>query len=370
MTKRNSNMELLRITAMIMIVAYHILRHCIDVQLTDTNLISQLGNEWLCQPHFLKRLCVLTVLTPLGKVGNVIFILISGYFMAGKPSVDLTKISKKLILQHAFAAFVLGTISIIAYRSITTIPLSLLKYDSYGHISWYVGCFFIIMVIAKVFLNRFLQKLSPRNYVMFMFTLFALVQFSWSRLILTNFISGLDTICTGVFLYSLGGYIRKYNPFESVRLWVLFAIFAAVTLVLLGNFYINTANKILEFDPSSGKTFVQNILSYGEYNIVPITLGVTLFELFRRMNIPSNSAVNFVGSSTFMIYLLHDNSFFYKIWRTQNWLSILYESVFRFAAVFILWTVGTFAVGFVFYCLFKLVGKLFIRLKPLVMKKA
>ncbi len=369
MNKRNSNMELLRITAMLMIIASHILNHCIYVQLTDTNLISQLSNEWICQPHFLKRLCMPAIIVPFGTAANAIFVLISGYFMASKPSVDLTKISKKLLLQHAFAAFVLGTVSVFVYRNITTLPLSLISYNSFGNSSWFVGYFFIIMVIAKVFLNRFLGRLSPQNYVMFMAAIFALVQFSWSRSVMNNMISGLDVICTGVFLYSLGGYIKKYNPFESVSLWVLFAIFAAITFFLLANFYISTANKIRAFDPNGGNLFIQDILGYGNYHIIPIALGITLFELFRRINLPDNSVINLIGSSTFMVYLIHDNDFFYSLWKTQNWLSLLYENVFLFAAVFILWTVGTFSVGFLCFCLFKIVCKLLPVIKPLATKR-
>ena len=43
MNKRSSNMELLRITAMLMIVVFHIYVHCINGQLTDTNSIQQMG---------------------------------------------------------------------------------------------------------------------------------------------------------------------------------------------------------------------------------------------------------------------------------------------------------------------------------------
>ena len=38
--KRNSNFELLRICAMLMIVAYHIFVHCVNVQLTDSASIA------------------------------------------------------------------------------------------------------------------------------------------------------------------------------------------------------------------------------------------------------------------------------------------------------------------------------------------
>ena len=52
MKKRNSNMELLRIVAMLMIVAFHIFRHCINIQLTDANSIAALGNGWYSYPAF------------------------------------------------------------------------------------------------------------------------------------------------------------------------------------------------------------------------------------------------------------------------------------------------------------------------------
>lgn len=116
MNKRNSNMELLRITAMLMIIVYHIFLHCINVQLVDANSIQKLGNDWYCHPWFSKKLCVLAVISPMGLAGNAIFLLISGYFMAHKKLMDLTKISKKLLLQLGFAAVTLG-----GYPSMLTI---------------------------------------------------------------------------------------------------------------------------------------------------------------------------------------------------------------------------------------------------------
>lgn len=111
MNKRYSNMELLRIIAMLMIIAHHIFAHCINVQLTDLQLITKLGNGWYCHPQFSKKLCMLTVFSPMGQVGNAIFIIISGYFMAHKESIDLTKIAKKLLFQLGFASIVLGIAS-------------------------------------------------------------------------------------------------------------------------------------------------------------------------------------------------------------------------------------------------------------------
>lgn len=74
-------MELLRIIAMIMIIAYHIFRHCIYIQLIDINSITTLGNGWFSYPSFFKRLCILAIISPMGQIGNAIFLIVFGYFM-------------------------------------------------------------------------------------------------------------------------------------------------------------------------------------------------------------------------------------------------------------------------------------------------
>ena len=370
MNKRSSNMELLRITAMLMIVVYHIYVHCINGQLTDTNSIQQMGNDWFCHPWFSKRLCILAVIAPLGPVANTIFILISGYFMAEKESIDLTTISKKLLLQLGFAATALGLASIYAYHNITEFPIKLIQFSAFNGMSWYVGYYFIVIVIAKVYLNRFLKSLEQRNYVMFMMALFALIQFSWSTRVISNLGGGLDTVCTGVFLYSLGGYIKKYNPFDSLRLWAVLAIIIITNFIVIGNFYINTAGNILAYNSNSGDMFVQSIPGYGNNQIVTVVLGIAVFELFRRFRVPSSKAVNFIGASTFMIYLLHDNGFFYKIWNTRDWITLLYEDVFQFCGIYLLWAFGTFATGLLCYAMFVVASKALNYCKPFIVKSA
>lgn len=209
MHKRNSNMELLRIVAMLSIVAFHIFLHCINVQLTDLNSIAQRGNNWFCHPYFSIELCILAVISPMGQVGNAIFIIISGYFMAHKESIDLTKIAKKLLVQLGFAAVILGLLSIYAYHNVNEFPIKLIQFSSFNGIFWFAGYYFLVIVIARLFLNGFLSKLEKKNYTMFVIVLFALIQFSWSISVIRNLSEGLETVCTGIFLYALGGYIKN-----------------------------------------------------------------------------------------------------------------------------------------------------------------
>lgn len=87
---RSSNIELLRNVAMLMIVSYHIVCHCVNVQLTDKGSMERLENGLFNQPVFYKKLMLLDTFNTFGIIGNVIFILISGYFMIEKRGGKLT----------------------------------------------------------------------------------------------------------------------------------------------------------------------------------------------------------------------------------------------------------------------------------------
>ena len=370
MSKRKSNMELLRILAMVMVIAYHIFSHCINIQLTDTNAINEFGNDWYFHPCFSRKLCILAVISPMGQVGNAIFIIISGYFMVNKETINLTKVSKKLLFQLGFAAIILGLVSIYAYQNVTGLTMKLIPFSSFNTMSWYVGYYFIVIVLASAFINDFINKLEQKKYVMFMMVLLALTQFSWSVSALYSLGGGLETVCTGVFLYSLGGYIKKYNPFDAIRLWAVITVIVVTNLIVIGNFYISTAGNILEYNQDGESAFVQSIPTYGNNQIIPVILGIAIFELFRRIDVPNSCIINFVGASTFMVYLIHDNEFVYQIWNTQDWLTPLHEDVVRFLIVYIIWILKTFAAGFLCYCIFVIGEKILNICKPLAIKRS
>lgn len=354
---------------MLMIIAYHIFLHCIYLQLTDANSIATLGNGWFSYPSFFKRLCILAIISPMGQIGNAIFLIVSGYFMADKKSIDLTKISKKLLLQLGFATIALGLISIFFYKHITTLPIKLMSFNLFNWSSWYLGYYFLVTVFAKIFLNKYLSKLKQKDYLMVLISLFAITQFSWTISIIKNVGSGLETLCIGIFLYMIGGYIKKYNPFASLKTWVIIAIIIITNIIIISNFYIDTTNNISSYIQNTENIFIQYIPVYENHQIIPIILGITIFELFRRIKISNNKAINFIGTSTFMIYLIHDNEFIYKIWGSKDWITLLNNSFTNFVITFGIWVLVTFISGFILYCIYLLIEKIFNILKPLLFKK-
>lgn len=252
MTKkqRNTNIELLRLIAMFMIVVFHIVDHCVVIQLTDTDSIARLGNGLFNYPLFYKKLFILNSIMPLGKAGNAIFLIISGYFMILKgKEINIVNISKKLLLQLGFAAIMLVLASTATYyyniRSLSN--LNLVNIKIFNGMSWFVGYYFLVILIAALFLNRFLISLDKKGFITFLITLFAVVEFTWSSGVINDLANGLSTLCTGVFLYSLGAFIQKYDPFERVRTYVFFLVIGMTYVLIYISGYNNAETNIKNY---------------------------------------------------------------------------------------------------------------------------
>lgn len=358
---RSSNIELLRSVAMLMIILYHIVLHCVNVQLTDKASMERLGNELFIYPAFYRKLMLLDTINTFGIVGNVIFILISGYFMAqnSKSKIDIIKISKKLLYQLGFAAIILTGASTICLHAKSGTFFHLIHIQVFNSMSWFIGYYYAIILIAALFLNDFLEKLDNKKYLTLLIAIFAFTQFGWTGNLADGLIPGLRTLLTGIFLYSLGGYFRKYNPLDKLRTYVFFLV------IIITYFFVNLSayntvetNIELYIRNKTEGNFIQSIPTFQNYSIIVILIGICLFEIFRRIQIPQSKFLNYLGRSTLMVYLLHDNQFFYSIFDTQDWITVLYYTPCRFIFKILIWAAGVFAFGVAVYTLYIALAKL------------
>lgn len=351
---RVSNIELLRIIAMLMIIMYHIVCHCVNVQLTDTNSMARMNNALFNHPVYFKKLSILHAIMPLGITGNGIFLLIAGYFGVEKgDKLNIAKTSRKLLLQQGFAAVILTIASTVCYHLFwahRNVYIGLIGINWFNSMSWFVGYYFLVVLLARLFLNQFLQRMDRKQYGAFLIVIFAFTQFGWSGGLADALASGSRTLVTGIFLYSFGGYMKKYQPFEKIRPWAwLLAI--GITYILIFVTDYNSVSQRIEDYISGGSQgdFIQSVNGYSDFNIVIMILSTSVFELFRRIRIPCNRVINFIGASTFMVYLIHDNGFFYSLWNTKDWITLLAYHPGRFVLSLAVWTAGTFGVGLASY---------------------
>ena len=358
--QRRSNLELLRIVAMLMIIAFHIYWHCVSGQLTDPDSMERMGNGLFSVPLFYKKLLLLTVFSSFGRAANVVFMTLTGYFMVAKGrEIRLIPIAKKLLLEQGYAAVLLLITSLLVFRRNPDSCTTLTEINLFNSMSWYVGYYFLVMLLARLCLNRYLEKLERKQYRLFLFALLCMTQFKWIIKLLNGVTGNLVILVTGVFLYSLGGYIRRYQPFARVRTWAIFGVIAGIYALLFLSTYAGVQDRIQDYyREASTDPFIQYIPNVGDNSIVAILLGLSLFELFRRIKMPCCRVINYLGGATFMIYLFHDNSFFYSLWDKQDWITLLCMHPIGFLLCYGAWTVRTFVYGFIAYLGYRLLCRL------------
>lgn len=247
---RSSNIEMLRVVAMFMIVLFHITCHCIVPQLNNagTPMVS-----YFTQPIFHKRLFLLDWLNTLGIISNAIFILISGYFMANRESanIKLGRVAQKLLLQLGFASLLLVCIPPLIHLMNPGFPMNMQGIGIFNGMSWFAGYYFLVVTCGALFFNNFLHQLDREKYAAFLLTLFAFIQFSWSRERVEALAAGLGTVLTGLLLYALGGFIKRFEPFQTIKSAAFVSIIVLINGLVLLSGYNLTENKILSFHSCS-----------------------------------------------------------------------------------------------------------------------
>ena len=288
---------------------------------------------------------------PMGVISNDIFILISGYFNIEK-EIKIEKVGKKLLTQLAVATMSLTVASTSLHLLKKDSTLSLIGVNSFNSSSWFVGYYFAIILLTYIFLNRYLLSLTKEKHTKFLIIMFAVISFSYITRILSS-INGLDILITGVFLYSFGGYIRIYNPFKEVKTSVFIGIIILVNiLIALSNYNVTETNIMNYLNGGCQGNFTQTAIGYNNNSVEVIIIAVCIFEIFARMKINYNKIINFLGSATFMVYLMHDNEFYYSIWAKEDFVAKLYNSIPRFLVSYLFWIVLTYMSGVFMYILF------------------
>ena len=366
---RESNMELLRILSMVLIIVAHITLHAFDQQLSN-NIVYGAG-VYFNRFAFYKRLGLIQIFGVSGQIGNIIFVLIAGYFLVNKKKINLTKSITKLISQMIFATLLLVILSC-AYQIIIDKSFrGLVTTEIFNNLWWFVGYYIIIIICGDLFLNKYLSKMDKKSYLLFLLIMLSLASLNFPGATLDGLSSNLRKLVFGLFVYSLGGYVRKYKLFKNIKS----IIFVLMIFLMLGLIYLDYYNYITTnintalFNNSNN--FIQSFIDKNQYSIEILVIGICLFELFSRLTIKNNKIINYIASATFMIYLTHETPFTFEIWRKKDWIGLYYNNIFEFFGLYIKWIVICLIFGFVAYVIYSYLMKLFssVKIKKIVLKK-
>lgn len=257
---RNSNIELLRIIAMLFIVIWHISIHAQKGELASHNYIL-----------------ALTI------TGVNLFVLISGYFSI--------KLNWKNLLTLVGTVAFYNLASIILKWQITGATPML------GEIAgcfppicnthwWFINCYFMLMLLSPI-INIALEKATDKQY-----------KYTLGILLFTSCISG--------FCFKNLINITGYNTFQFITIYVLgnaikkFHLPSRLSTKQFACTYILSTLCIFALSFFASRTIFYN-------NPLIIISALSLFCLFANLDFKSK-AVNYVATFMLPVYLLQDSS--------------------------------------------------------------
>ena len=271
---RDSNFELLRIVAMMLVMLVHANYLSLgDVTQSELQAAPVTGFvRILCE-----QLCIVSV---------NIFVLLSGWFGI-RPTL---KKFASLLFQVFFIG--LATVQICRFVGVDVNPKSFNDLLYFGASYWFVPAYLILFCLAPV-LNAFCDRAEKSEFRWVLISFFVLeMLFGWLAYDYAHFARGYSAI-SFVGLYLLAHYIRRHADRLRALKWgqtLLFYLLFTIIPTLIALWGIYTKNNQL------GST------SYS--SIFVIAASVSLLLLFEKMHFESK-AVNWLASSAFAIYLVH-----------------------------------------------------------------
>ena len=293
---RKSNIELLRIIAMLMIVANHFSVHS-NFEITSVTFINCI---WL------------QLLSTFGKLGVNLFVLISGYFLISSKKVKTQKVLK-LFLQMLFY-------SLLCY--IIFIGLGIENFNRKDMINhflaypiWWFGKCYLVLYFLHPYINIFLNNLNKKSYQKLIICLTIL--FSIIPTITAEDPTN-EYLVWFIYMYSLGAYLKKYplkfnvKPAKYILISiVIFLIFFMESVIMFDIISINNSFN------SAHIPHLFNIEMFSMEKLPSLLTSIFLFIGFSKFKIRSNKIINVISSATFGIYLIHDEPYIRKfIWHS------------------------------------------------------
>ena len=293
---RDSNIELLRIIAMCLIIFHHMALNIgiVDGYSVNANMIfGIIGGIG-------------------GKIGVVIFILITGYFSINKNF----SFKKVFILWFQTFCYSVGFMLIFRITGIeklnkvdtikTFFPLA---YNQY----WFITVYLYLLLLTP-FINKFLNSLTKDNYNKFLMLLTIIFVIIPTIFYSNGLIGSTQTpigILLFIYVYTLGAYIRLYEMkfFEGKKL-------KNITLIILG-YVILIIIVLIGKNLEQKNFFWSNLFAYyREMNSIFILIpSIALFYLFKEWKLKNNKIINYLASISFAVYLVHESNFMrYRLW--------------------------------------------------------
>lgn len=311
-TPRQSNIELLRILAMFGIVIFHhfgrktlCLFNPLPTGFEESAYFYDVINNCTSSLDF-RSLVLDFCYGHFGNGGNLIFMLITGYFLFGK-DVNLEKRVKQVIKILFIVVFwgcvlTIATAIVIKYfypfGGVTSFkPTFNLPNWLSGKNMWYLQAYCIFILIIVPLLKHFEHKIDQKRHKLLIAMLTVLLLSDYQSYIPNIWLS--DKILEFVMCYYIGGYVKKYRVKYSLKK-LLFILLSYIVCYFLYEYYWRRGMRKL-YEPY-GYSYVDVM----EPLICTLIFAVIVFLIFSKINF-SSRIVNHISRAIPGIYIFHYN---------------------------------------------------------------
>ena len=283
--KRDTNVGVLRIIAMLMVITLHCINHSKVVGNSNLNIVNLFG------VRFLDCLAI---------IANNIFLIISGYYLIDKNF----KLKKILNLwgKTIFYSLLIYFVCLIFNQKVNILySFTPILSGQYWFITSYIVLYFLAPIINKLINN--ITKEQHKYLIIVLIVVYGFIR------ILFNF----STIFHGsipivILLYIIGAYIRKYVKIDKSNKYFIKYIFTTIIITCL-YIILKALSNIFETNEIIYAILYRIINMFRDFsNILIVLSSVFLFLKFKTINIKSDALIKLTRNHiTFHIINLCDS---------------------------------------------------------------
>ena len=310
--KRSSNIELLRIVAMLAIIAHHYVVNSTVCRLFDGAV-----------PTF--NSCFLQLWGMWGKTAINVFVLISGYFMCTGNL--LLRRYLKLFMQVLFYSWVMWIVLCLFGYEKWDFVLTVKRFVCYDVFAYPNGGFvpaFLWMYLLIPFMNRFISCVRSKD--LYVFVLLSVMMFTGTSMLSLG--NGYHHVFWYVTLYFLGAIIRLY-PFRwmcsnkiclPILILAIIGAWMSVMTITFGAYFFNKPSLI-----NFSYYFVSD-----SHKFFALLVSLFIFLVFKNWRLGYVKWINTISATCFGVLLIHAASDGMRRWLWQDFVNV--PNAYNFSA--------------------------------------
>lgn len=310
--KRNANIELLRIISMLMIIYHHYAVH----------------SGWDFPDYFSKRTVFINFIGSFGKIGVILFVLITGYFYSNM-KFDLKKIFRLSNITRFYSIIILLVVLFLNDPNLKVSLQDLINslFPISFSIYWFITVYIVILLLTPI-IKPFLLTVKRKEKLKYTLLLILTVHIPSFIGIVTQTSNYYypSRVLAFVYIILIGDLIKCYEKeltnkyFRYIPLFFIFSLFVIIYRSIIYQPYL------VNILPKTPEWFL-----IGTESINALIFCFTTFILIKKMEIKNTKLILFLSPVVLDVYLIHDNYYM----RTLIWKYLFNNKTFFYTSLFL-----------------------------------